>query len=251
MAVASPDRVKIAARARHVRTSAQKARLVLEHIRGKPAEEARAILQFQTRAAARDAGKVLASAIANAENNAGYDPDDLIVVGAYADEGPTIKRWRARARGRVNRIRKQTCHITIELAVAEPGEMTRRQAERAARPKRRAAQPKQAQQTAPEVAEEAAPEAPAEEAAPEPVEEAQAEEPVAEERAAEAAPKRKPRARRTAKPRPEAAPAGEPAAAAGAGSDTEPSQNDTPADAVPGTADEPSQNDTAADEEAD
>ena len=80
---------------------------------------------FATRAAAKDAGKVLASAIANAENNNGYDVDDLVVVAAYADEGPTLKRWRPRARGRVNRIRKRTCHITIQLAVAEPGEIKR------------------------------------------------------------------------------------------------------------------------------
>ena len=114
------------AQARYVRCSARKARLVLEHIRGKPAVEARSILAFQPRAAARDAGKVLASAIANAENNAGHDEDDLIVWAAYADEGPTLKRWRARARGRVNRIKKRTCHITITLAVAEPGEIKRR-----------------------------------------------------------------------------------------------------------------------------
>ena len=113
------------AQARYVRCSARKARLVLEHIRGKQATEAKAILAFATRAAAKDAGKVLASAIANAETNNGYDVDDLVVVAAYADEGPTLKRWRPRARGRVNRIRKRTCHITIQLAVAEPGEVKR------------------------------------------------------------------------------------------------------------------------------
>ena len=123
MAVAVQDRDIVRAQARYVRSSARKARLVLEHIRGKQAAEAAAILAFQPRAAARDAGKVLASAIANAENNNGYDADDLVVVAAYADEGPTLKRWRPRARGRVNRIRKRTCHITIQLAVAEPGEI--------------------------------------------------------------------------------------------------------------------------------
>jgi large subunit ribosomal protein L22 len=126
LAVAPQERETVRAQARYVRCSARKARLVLEHIRGKPATEARSILAFQTRAAARDAGKVLASAIANAENNAGHDEDDLVVWAAYADEGPTLKRWRARARGRVNRIRKRTCHITITLAVAEPGEIKRR-----------------------------------------------------------------------------------------------------------------------------
>jgi len=124
----------VRAQARYVRCSARKARLVLEHIRGKPAVEARSILAFQPRAAARDAGKVLASAIANAENNAGHDEDDLIVWAAYADEGPTLKRWRARARGRVNRIRKRTCHITITLAVAQPGEIKRRPARSAPEP---------------------------------------------------------------------------------------------------------------------
>jgi large subunit ribosomal protein L22 len=126
LAVAPQERETVRAQARYVRCSARKARLVLEHIRGKPAVEARSILAFQTRAAARDAGKVLASAIANAENNSGHDEDDLIVWAAYADEGPTLKRWRARARGRVNRIKKRTCHITITLAVAEPGEIKRR-----------------------------------------------------------------------------------------------------------------------------
>ncbi len=126
MATVSPERETVKAQARYVRTSARKARLVLEHIRGKSAVEARDILSFHTRAAARDAGKVLASAIANAENNNGHDVEDLVVAAAYADEGPTLKRWRPRARGRVNRIEKRTCHITITLAVAEPGEIKRR-----------------------------------------------------------------------------------------------------------------------------
>jgi large subunit ribosomal protein L22 len=134
LATATTERETVRAQARYVRCSARKARLVLEHIRGKPAVEARSILAFQPRAAARDAGKVLASAIANAENNAGHDEDDLIVWAAYADEGPTLKRWRARARGRVNRIKKRTCHITITLAVAEPGEITRRPARPAPQP---------------------------------------------------------------------------------------------------------------------
>jgi large subunit ribosomal protein L22 len=118
------------AQARYVRTSAQKARLVLEHIRGKGAEEASAILRFSTRAAAKDAYKVLHSAVANAESNHGHDADELVVVAAYADEGPTLKRWRPRARGRVNRIHKRTCHITILLAVAREGEIKRRERRR-------------------------------------------------------------------------------------------------------------------------
>ena len=116
MAVQTEERELISAQARYVRSSARKARLVLEHIRGIPAAEAQAILQFQTRAVAKDAGKVLKSAVANAENNFGHDPDELVVIAAYADEGPTLKRWRPRARGRVNRIRKRTCHVTLVLA---------------------------------------------------------------------------------------------------------------------------------------
>jgi large subunit ribosomal protein L22 len=123
MAVQTEERELISAQARYVRSSARKARLVLEHIRGIPAAEAQAILQFQTRAVAKDAGKVLKSAVANAENNFGHDPDELVVIAAYADEGPTLKRWRPRARGRVNRIRKRTCHITIKVSPALPGEI--------------------------------------------------------------------------------------------------------------------------------
>ena len=204
MAVASPERETIRARARYVRTSARKARLVLEHIRGKRAVEAQSILRFQTRAVAEDAGKVLASAIANAENNAGHDPDDLVVVAAYADEGPTLKRWRPRARGRVNRIRKRTCHITIELAALEPADGAGRAArrarpERAARPSRGAAAP--AEPEAPAVEEAAEPEPAAPEAA-EPETAAQPEEAAEPEAAPK--PKRASR-RRTAKPAEEAA----------------------------------------------
>jgi large subunit ribosomal protein L22 len=173
VAVAVQDRDTVRAQARYVRCSARKARLVLEHIRGKQAAEAAAILAFQPRAAARDAGKVLASAIANAENNNGYDADDLVVVAAYADEGPTLKRWRPRARGRVNRIRKRTCHITIQLAVAEPGEIKK--------PVRRRPAPAPRAQPAPE---------------PDVEETGQTEEPAAEE-APKPKPKRKPRAKKT------------------------------------------------------
>ena len=100
-------------------SSARKARLVLEHIRGKSALEAQSILAFQTRAVARDAGKVLKSAIANAETNNGHDAEDLVVVTAYADEGPTLKRFRPRAMGRATRIRKRTSHLTITLTPKE------------------------------------------------------------------------------------------------------------------------------------
>ena len=101
------------AEAKYVRLSARKARLVLDHIRGRSVPEARTILAFTPRAAAVDIEKVLRSAVANAESAHALDGDELVILAAYADEGPTLKRWRARARGRVNRIRKRTCHITL------------------------------------------------------------------------------------------------------------------------------------------
>ena len=107
---------EVRAEAKWVRTSPRKARLVVEHIRGRSVPEARTVLAFTTRAAARDVEKVLRSAIANAEANHGLVGDDLYVSAAYVDEGPTLKRWRARARGRAARIRKPTCHITVKLA---------------------------------------------------------------------------------------------------------------------------------------
>jgi large subunit ribosomal protein L22 len=175
------ERELIRAQARYVRSSARKARLVLEHIRGKSAVEAQSILAFQTRAVARDAGKVLKSAIANAENNSGHDADELVVVYAYADEGPTLKRWRARARGRVNRIRKRTCHITITLSPALPGEVHPRP-ERRPRPAdevpAETEKPKRSRKAAAPKAEAATAETAAEETATEPkaVEETGAEE---------------------------------------------------------------------------
>jgi large subunit ribosomal protein L22 len=110
-----------------VRISPRKARLVTDHIRGRSVPEARTVLAFTTRAAAREIEKVLKSAVANAEANHGLFGDDLRVSAAYVDEGPTIKRWRARARGRAARIRKRTCHITIKLA-PHPEEATSREA---------------------------------------------------------------------------------------------------------------------------
>jgi large subunit ribosomal protein L22 len=108
--------MRVRAQAKWVRTSARKARVVLDNIRGRSVPEARTILAFTTRAVATDIEKVLRSAVANAEANHGLDGDELVVEAAYADEGPTLKRWRARARGRVNRIRKRTCHITVVVA---------------------------------------------------------------------------------------------------------------------------------------
>ena len=134
------------AEAKYVRMSARKARVVLDHIRGRTVPEARTILAFTSRAAAVDIEKVLRSAVANAESAKGLDGDELVVLEAYADEGPTLKRWRARARGRVNRIRKRTCHITLIV-----GETT----SRGAPPKRRAGKPAAEAAPAPVTTEEA------------------------------------------------------------------------------------------------
>jgi large subunit ribosomal protein L22 len=109
----------VRAEAKYVRTAPRKAQLVAEQIRGRPVPEARAILRFMTRDAARDVEKVLASAVANAEANHGLVGEELYISHATVGAGPTIKRWRARARGRVARIKKRTCHITIALALPE------------------------------------------------------------------------------------------------------------------------------------
>ena len=98
-----------------MRTAPRKARLVIDHIRGKPVDKARALLLTTPRAASRDVLKLLDSAIANAENNHELVADELIVGRAYVDEGPTLKRYRPRALGRATRIRKRTSHMTIEL----------------------------------------------------------------------------------------------------------------------------------------
>jgi ribosomal protein L22 len=105
----------VRAQAKYVRSSARKARLVCEHIRGKGVDEARAILRYTPRAVARDWSKLLESAVANAEHNHELVGDDLRVSEAYADEGPTLKRYRPRAMGRATRIRKRTSHLTIKL----------------------------------------------------------------------------------------------------------------------------------------
>jgi large subunit ribosomal protein L22 len=116
MAATAQNGTTVRAQAKWVRMSARKARLVLDNVRGRTVPEARTVLAFTPRAAAREIDRVLASAVANAESAHGLDGDELVVLEAFADEGPTLKRWRARARGRVNRIRKRTCHITIVVA---------------------------------------------------------------------------------------------------------------------------------------
>jgi large subunit ribosomal protein L22 len=117
--MATVERQEVKAVAKWVRMSPRKARLVAEHIRGRSVPEARTVLAFTTRAAAREIEKVLRSAVANAEANHNLVGDELIVSAAYVDEGPVMKRWRARARGRAARIHKPTCHITLKLIQPE------------------------------------------------------------------------------------------------------------------------------------
>jgi ribosomal protein L22 len=153
------DTQTVRAQAKWVRTSARKARVVAEHVRGRSVPEARAVLAFTPRAAARDIERVLASAVANAESrdDLRWKGEELYVAAIAVDEGPTLKRWRARARGRVARIKKRTCHITVEAP---------------AKPKRAAAKPTTDQPKA----------APKEKSAEKPVAEATTDEPKAEEK---------------------------------------------------------------------
>ncbi len=113
---------------RYLRVSAYKAREVLDLIRGLHVDDADGILEFTDRAVAADIRKVLASAVANAEKNDEIDPNELFVSACYADEGPTLKRWRPRARGRATRIRKRTCHITIIVSRMGARELEQRRA---------------------------------------------------------------------------------------------------------------------------
>src|SRR5438105_14940493 len=139
-AVETPQTVR--AQARWVHSGARKARLVADLIRGRSVPEARTILAFSKRAVAQDVEKVLRSAVANAESRPDlhWNGDDLVVVTAYADEGPTLKRHKPRARGRVNQILKRTCHITVELAQSPAA--LRAQAEAAAATPKRTRAPK-------------------------------------------------------------------------------------------------------------
>jgi large subunit ribosomal protein L22 len=118
--------------ARYVRVSPMKARRVVNLVRGLPAKEALTVLQFAPQAASEPVYKVLASAIANAENNERLDPDSLLVSEAYVDEGPTLKRFRPRAQGRAFRIRKRTCHITIAVESVQASAGRRTAAKKAA-----------------------------------------------------------------------------------------------------------------------
>lgn len=111
--------MKARAQAKYIRQSPYKVRRVLDVVRGMPVGEARAVLQHTNRRAADPVKKVLDSAVANAEHNFSLDADELVIAEAFADEGPTLKRWRPRARGRATRIRKRTSHITIVVADQE------------------------------------------------------------------------------------------------------------------------------------
>ena len=109
------------ARARYVRTAPRKARLVMDHIRGKRVEHAQAILTHAPRAVSGDILKLLNSAVANAESAYELGADELRIAKAFVDEGPTIKRYRPRALGRATRINKRTSHMTIELTTTANG----------------------------------------------------------------------------------------------------------------------------------
>jgi len=105
--------MKVKAQAKYIRESPFKVRRVLDLVRGMPVEEAQQMLAHLNRGASGTVAKVLNSAVANAEHNHALDADELIVAEAYADEGPTLRRFRPRARGRASRIDKRTSHITI------------------------------------------------------------------------------------------------------------------------------------------
>ena len=133
--------------ARHVRISPNKARRVVNLVRGLPAKEALTVLQFAPQAASEQVYKVLASAVANAENNERLDPDALLVSEAFVDEGPTLKRFRPRAQGRAYRIRKRTCHITIAVEAVQVTAPPRKAAAKKATPAKKAAAPAAAPQS--------------------------------------------------------------------------------------------------------
>jgi large subunit ribosomal protein L22 len=108
--------MKVHAKARYVRQSPFKVRRVLDLVRGLPVPEARDVLTFTNRRATEPIRKALESAVANAEHNHALDADELFIAEAYADEGPTLRRYKPRARGRATRINKRTSHITIVLS---------------------------------------------------------------------------------------------------------------------------------------
>ena len=154
------EQQEVRAQAKWLRITPRKARLVVDHIRGRSVPEARSVLAFTPRAAAREIEKVLASAVANAEANHDLIGDELVITAAYVDEGPTIKRWRPRARGRVARVKKRTCHVTLKLQPVEAAVATTRRSRQEAEaapaeePKAEEPKPKRAPRRAAKKAEE-------------------------------------------------------------------------------------------------
>jgi len=192
---------EVRAVAKWVRMSPRKARLVTQHIRGRSVPEARTVLAFTQRAAAREIEKVLRSAVANAEANHGLIGDKLVVAAAYVDEGPVMKRWRARARGRVARIKRPTCHITIKLVPGPDGAAVPPPPPPAPAPEPEAEAPEAVVQEAPDTTAE---EAPADEAEHEEQPEPEAE-PTEAEPTAQAEPEEKPKPKRTTRKKQEEA----------------------------------------------
>jgi large subunit ribosomal protein L22 len=143
MAAVETQKKSVRAQAKYVHVSARKARLVTDLIRGRSVPEARTILAFSKRAVAEDVEKVLRSAVANAESRPDlhWNGDDLVVMTAYVDEGPTLKRFRPRARGRASAIRKRMCHITVELAPNPRVTVPAKPAAEAKTPRKRAQKP--------------------------------------------------------------------------------------------------------------
>ncbi len=115
MAAETTDRPLVRATARYVRIAPRKVRVVADQVRGKEVEEALALLRFSPRGAAEQVSKVIASAAANAENNFDLDPEEMRIEEISVDEGPTLRRYRARARGRATKIDKRTCHVNVAL----------------------------------------------------------------------------------------------------------------------------------------
>jgi ribosomal protein L22 len=114
-----PEAPTVRASARFLRVAPRKARLVADQVRGLPVVEARSLLEFSTRGAARDIVRLLDSAAANAESNHELVADELRIADIRVDEGPVLRRWRARARGRATRIEKRTSHVSVALTPSE------------------------------------------------------------------------------------------------------------------------------------
>jgi large subunit ribosomal protein L22 len=114
-----PEAPVVRAKARFIRVAPRKARVVADQVRGLPLPEARTLLEFSPRGAARDIARLLDSAAANAENNHELIAEELRISDIRVDEGPTLKRWRARARGRATRIDRRTCHLSVALTPSE------------------------------------------------------------------------------------------------------------------------------------